>query len=807
MINNGKTYNKVLLLVIAIIAILGTQVLAATLTKVTGLTSRVTNNTATLTWNKVTNATGYEIQVKVAGSQYETIGKVTRTNVNIKGVQSSTTYYARVRAYQIVNGRTTYGEYSNEIKLQASNSNNNNNNNNVSLGQVTNLTVTNVTGSQATLTWNRVNNATSYEIYVKVGNGSYQSLGAVQSNSVRINKLQAGTIYVVKVRALNGQKVGNFSNEVRFTVNANNNNNNTVLGQVTNLKLNSVTETQANLSWNRVDNATSYEIYVKQGNGSYQAIGTITNTNVRINNLQAGTTYSVKVRALNEQKAGSFSNEVTFKTNSNNTNVTTLDKVTNLKSSNIEKTQATFTWNKVSNASGYEIYLKGTNGSYEYLGNVVNNNVRINNLQEGTTYSVKVRAYLIQNGRTIYGDYSEPLNFTTKSNNDNNNNNQTVAKVTNLVANINGKDATLTWNRVSDVTGYEVQINVGGTGYTSLGTTYKTYTTLNSLRTGTMYYAKVRAYKIINGQTIYGEYSEEIKISVNNGGTIENLGKVMDFRAIIGETSVDLTWNHVANAEGYEVYLKEQGKEYNLAGTTNNNQTTINNLKSGVEYEVKVRAYKTVNNQKIYGEYSDIVKFKTLSIVLPPVTTLEKVANLNSNVTGLEATLTWNSIANVDGYEIYVNIPGVGYKSLGTTSSNNVRVIGLAANTTYYAKVRAYKIVNNQTIYGEFSDETNFVATNETQTQVSKVTNLKGTVTGTEAILTWNTVSGATKYEIFVEIPGEGYKSLGTTSSNTVRVVNLVQGITYKVKVRAIGTINGNAVYGDYSDEINLIAR
>jgi len=57
-------------------------------------------------------------------------------------------------------------------------------------------------------------------------------------------------------------------------------------------------------------------------------------------------------------------------------------------------------------------------------------------------------------------------------------------------------------------------------------------TTLNSLRTGTMYYAKVRAYKIINGQTIYGEYSEEIKISVNNGGTIENLGKVMDFRAI-----------------------------------------------------------------------------------------------------------------------------------------------------------------------------------------------------------------------------------------------------------------------------------
>ena len=64
MINNKKVYSKLLLLIIVVLAILGTQSLAATVSRVTGLKSEPVNSTEVkLSWNRITNVTGYEVYI------------------------------------------------------------------------------------------------------------------------------------------------------------------------------------------------------------------------------------------------------------------------------------------------------------------------------------------------------------------------------------------------------------------------------------------------------------------------------------------------------------------------------------------------------------------------------------------------------------------------------------------------------------------------------------------------------------------------------------------------------------------------
>jgi len=84
MVNNKKVYSKLLLLIIVVLAVMGTQSLAATISRVTGLKSEIASSTEVkLSWNKISNVTGYEVYIKESGKNYQSIGK-TNMNSNIR---------------------------------------------------------------------------------------------------------------------------------------------------------------------------------------------------------------------------------------------------------------------------------------------------------------------------------------------------------------------------------------------------------------------------------------------------------------------------------------------------------------------------------------------------------------------------------------------------------------------------------------------------------------------------------------------------------------------------------------------------
>lgn len=76
---------------------------------------------------------------------------------------------------------------------------------------------------------------------------------------------------------------------------------------------------------------------------------------------------------------------------------------------------------------------------------------------------------------------------------------------------------------------------------------------------------------------------------------------------------VKLTWKKVKNADGYVIYMKTGSRKYKAVKTITKEKTTSyikRKLKKGKTYYFKVRAYKKVGGEKLYGSYSAVKKVK-----------------------------------------------------------------------------------------------------------------------------------------------------------------------------------------------------
>lgn len=69
-----------------------------------------------------------------------------------------------------------------------------------------------------------------------------------------------------------------------------------------------------------------------------------------------------------------------------------------------------------------------------------------------------------------------------------------------------------------------------------------------------------------------------------------------------------VTYRKTTGASGYQIaYSTNQKSGYKYINLNNKvSKKTISNLKSGKKYFVRVRAYRSINGKKYYGDYSSI---------------------------------------------------------------------------------------------------------------------------------------------------------------------------------------------------------
>ncbi|MGB7595220.1 MAG: S8 family serine peptidase [Erysipelotrichaceae bacterium] len=248
----------------------------------------------------------------------------------------------------------------------------------------------------------------------------------------------------------------------------------------------------------------------------------------------------------------------------------------------------------------------------------------------------------------------------------------------------------LSWTQVTGVT-YEIYRATSSTGtYVKLGDVSSATYTSTGLTTGYAYYFKVRPYKAEGIYKAYGSYSAIVSMR-----PIPSTVKATV--ASSSYTSIRTSWVAIPGASGYQVYraLSSTGTYYLIATTT---ATSYLNsyLTTNRAYYYKVRAYRTVGTTRYYGAFSAIVMTRPV----PSAPSLTSVVSLSS--TSIRAS--WASVAGASRYEIYrsTSLTGV-YTYQYTTSYLSYTKITLVKGTTYYYKVRCYRIIGTSRVYSNFS--------------------------------------------------------------------------------------------------------
>ena len=224
-------------------------------------------------------------------------------------------------------------------------------------------------------------------------------------------------------------------------------------------------------------------------------------------------------------------------------------------------------------------------------------------------------------------------------------------------------------------------------------------------------------------------------------------------------------------------------------------EITLNILNENYEGKVRLSVKNKVANK---SAIKDIIISKEKIVEPKP----NKVSGIKATLNSYNSIkLTWNKAVNgANGYAVYRSTSKDGKYTLRKTitSKNTIEFTdtGLDTNTTYYYKVRAYRMIADKKKYGGYSE---IVCAKP----VLSKTTITVSSTSKKATIKWNKVLGASGYKVYSATSSNGTYSLKKTitSINTLSYTNtnLVSGKTYYYKVRAYRNVNGKVVYGPYS--------
>ena len=362
----------------------------------------------------------------------------------------------------------------------------------------------------------------------------------------------------------------------------------------------------------------------------------------------------------------------------------TLPAVTGAKVKTQGTTSLTLAWDKNASASGYVVeQYKG--GKWTQIAKTSSNatvTYTVNGLKADTTYTFRIKGYVVSGTTEYSGEYTR-LAAKTR-----------IANVgTFKGSTVSGSAIKLDWSKNDKASGYIIEQYKGGK-WTALATTKNNTTltfTVKGLASATVYSFRIKSFRKSGGKIEYSEYTS-LKAATSFGG-VNNL-TVKSYTA----SAITLAWNKNAGATGYALEQYKGGKWTQIAKTSSNATVTytVNGLKADTTYTFRVRAYKTAAGKTIYSEYAR----------LAAKTRIAKVASFRATGTTTSAVeLSWNKNDKATGYIIEIYRGGK-WTAIATTKNNTTlrfTMKGLARNTTYSFRIKAFRKTGSTTEFSEYS--------------------------------------------------------------------------------------------------------
>ncbi len=211
-------------------------------------------------------------------------------------------------------------------------------------------------------------------------------------------------------------------------------------------------------------------------------------------------------------------------------------------------------------------------------------------------------------------------------------------------------------------------------------------------------------------------------------------------------TSVTLTWSGVSLATSYELQVAASSSFSNVIidQTQSGTSYTVSGLASGTTYYWRVRA----STLLLTGGWSATWSFSTApSVSVPAAPSLSSPSN-GSTGEPVSLTLTWAASSGASSYNVQVSTDN-SFSTIVTSSTGvsgtSQQISGLANGTTYYWRVQAVNSAGTSSWSGAWTFATQSGASAPSAPTLASPSN-GSTNEPTSLVITWNSVSGASKY-------------------------------------------------------------
>jgi len=344
--------------------------------QVTGLTLSTRGyNDLQIRWNQEVNVTGYEVYLyNLLQNEYVRLGTTAGNSCMIYNLLEGTQYSIKVRAYKTIDGKNYCGEYSGVLTETT------NIRSDISKYSISGIKNRTYTGNNIT-----------QSITIKNGNKTLNN--GVDYSVSYLNNKNIGISTVI----ITGK--GNYKGTITKTFII-------TPKKVTELKAKNQEKDRITLSWSKQTGAKAYKLYTyNYKKEKWEYVGKTTKNTYTIKKLKTATTYKYRVRAYmevgNTQYYGSYSSSIKTSTK---TKTPSISKLTT------KSKKAIIKWNKVSGASGYEIYMSTSkSGKYSKIKTITKGKTisyTKTNLKKNKKYYFKIRTYRNVDGKKIYSSYS-----------------------------------------------------------------------------------------------------------------------------------------------------------------------------------------------------------------------------------------------------------------------------------------------------------------------------------------------------------------------------------------------------------------
>ena len=460
--------------------------------------------------------------------------------------------------------------------------------------------------------------------------------------------------------------------------------------QVTGLSASATNENSINVSWNKPnDGGSAITKYIVEYTDSGGTVNTVepTGTSVTIS-VSAGETYTIRVRAVNAEGNGAWSNTVEVMTGEAPETNTAPEKIGTIRHT-LTGNSLALSWDPPK-TGGRPIteYNVGYRVGVAISRTIVDTSTTSLTLTvtPGTTYTIDVRAVNdIDDGPwsdailIIVPDTPEPEATAP-------------AKVTGVISRRNRGSATISWSAPDDggsaILRYDIEYTISGTSNieTSSSRTY----TLSGIA-GT-YSVRVRAVNSAGD----GQWSDSISSEV---GPNVAPSAPQNFKAVVTGFRIDLSWEAPLddggiNVDDYTVTLSSGNTRGGITGTT-----WVDTVTRAGTYTLSVQAR---NGDNLLSPKASV----TVTISAPPPTaTVPGKVGVTLSRSGTSVTVIWQTPddggSDIQRYEVEWGYNSGVYLSQQFVTSSPYTITNRDRGRTVYVVVRAVNAIGD----GPLSDE------------------------------------------------------------------------------------------------------